>query len=127
MKNPFSQAKHILLYSDSEPNELLIGMLHFLILPFAMLELGNPLLLFQIGASAAGLFQLYAVLCNGTLTLRKYAVMLAIVIALMTVVNYFMAGMLSGSHIGWLLILGFAIWNLIRIEREHLTRGRSRS
>lgn len=118
------RAKHILMYSDSEPNELLIGMLHALILPFAMLELGDPFLMLQLLASAAGFFQLYAVLWNGSLRIRKYAVIAAVIIAISTVVNYYMADMLYGSHVGWLLILVFAIWNLVRVEMESLARGR---
>ena len=69
--------KEIFLFSDSEPNEVLIGLLHAFILPFAMLEMGHPILLFQIGASFVGFFQLYAVLYNGKLKMRKIAVQLA--------------------------------------------------
>lgn len=115
--------KQIFLYSDSEPNEVLIGLLHALILPFAMLEMMTPSIILQFGASAVGFFQLYAVLYNGTLRIRKLAVQLATLVAIATVVNYFLAGMLHGSHFGWLLILVFAIWNLVRVTREHFERG----
>jgi len=114
--------KEIFLYSDSEPIEVLIGMLHAIILPFAMIEIGSPILLFQLLVSAVGFFQLYAVLYNGTLRMRKWAVQAACLVSIATVVNYVMAGMMQGSHFGWLLILVFAIWNLIRVTREELTR-----
>ena len=116
----FRRFKQIFLYSDSEPNEVLIGLLHALILPFAMLEMIDPNNFMQIGASFVGFFQLYAVLYNGKLRIRMIAVQLATLVAIMTVVNYAMAGMLHGSHFGWLLILIFAIWNLIRVTREHI-------
>jgi hypothetical protein len=122
MKKGLKQFTEIFLYSDSEPNEVLIGMLHAVILPFAMLEMGNPFLLFQILASLVGFFQLYAVLYNGTLRIRKWAVQAACLVSIATVVNYIMAGMMHGSHFGWLLILVFAIWNLIRVTREELTK-----
>jgi hypothetical protein len=122
MKRGISKFKEIFLYSDSEPNEVLIGMLHAIILPFAMIEIGNPILLFQIGASFVGFFQLYAVLYNGTLRIRKYAVQLACLVAIATVVNYTISGMMQGSHFGWLLILIFAVWNLVRVTREELVR-----
>jgi hypothetical protein len=122
MKRGISKFKDIFLYSDSEPNEVLIGMLHAVILPFAMIEIGDPILLFQIGASLVGFFQLYAVLYNGTLRIRKYAVQLACLVAIATVVNYTMSGMMQGSHFGWLLILIFAVWNLVRVTREELVR-----
>lgn len=118
----FKRFKQIFLYSDSEPNEVLIGLLHALILPFAMLEMMDPNNFLQVSASAVGFFQLYAVLFNGTLRIRKIAVQLATLVAIMTVVNYFMAGMLRGSHFGWLLILIFAIWNLVRVTREQFER-----
>jgi hypothetical protein len=114
--------KEIFLYSDSEPNEVLIGLLHFLILPFAMFELGQPYLVLQIIASFVGAFQLYAVLFNGSLKVRLWAVQMASMIALGTVINYALAGMLKGSNFGWLLILVFATWNLIRVTREKFTR-----
>lgn len=118
--NPVNRAKEILLYSDSEPNEMLIGILHFTILPFAMLEIGDPWLALQIAGSATGAFQIWAVLYNGTLIMRRVAVKLAILVAMTTVIHYTLAGMMAGSHFGWLLILGFAIWNLIRVHQEEL-------
>ena len=122
MKKGISRFKEIFLYSDSEPNEVLIGLLHAFILPFAMLEIGTPFLLFQIGASAVGFFQLYAVLFNGTLKMRKYAVQAACLVAIATVINYGMVDMMKGSHFGWLLILVFTIWNLIRVTREEIIK-----
>ena len=122
MKKGLIRFKEIFLYSDSEPNEVLIGILHALILPVAMLEMMDPNNLLQIGASAVGFFQLYAVLYNGTLRIRKLAVQLATLVAICTVVNYFMADMLHGSHFRWLLILIFAVWNLIRVTREQFER-----
>lgn len=114
--------KDIFLYSDSEPNEVLIGLLHALILPVAMLEMMEPNMLLQLGASAVGFFQLYAVLWNGKLKVRFMAVKLATLISISTVVNYCLAGMLHGSHFGWLLILVFAVWNLVRVAREYLAK-----
>lgn len=122
MNKGLKRFKEIFLYSDSEPNEVLIGMLHAFILPFAMIEIGNPLLVFQLLVSMVGFFQLYAVLYNGTLKMRKWAVQAACMISIATVVNYSMAGMMEGSHFGWLLILVFAIWNLIRVTREELSK-----
>jgi len=110
--------KQIFLFSDSEPNEVLIGLLHAIILPFAMFEMGDPSLLFQVLASATGWFQLYSVLYNGKLKIRKIAVQLATLVAIATCINYYMMDMLKGSHFGWLLILIFAVWNLIRVTRE---------
>ncbi len=122
-KTGLKRFKEIFLYSDSEPNEVLIGLLHALILPFAMLEIGNQFILLQLFASAVGFFQLYAVLYNGSLKIRKIAVQLATLVAIATVLNYTMAGMLKGSHFGWLLILIFALWNLVKVTKESFERN----
>jgi hypothetical protein len=122
MKKGIKRFMEIFLYSDSEPNEVLIGVLHALILPFAMFELGNPYLILQLIASFVGFFQLYAVLYDGSLRVRKLAVQFATMIALGTVINYYQMDMLKGSNFGWLLILIFAIWNLIRVTREHIEK-----
>jgi len=122
MAKGIKKFKEIFLYSDSEPNEVLIGLLHFIILPFAMLELGNPFWLLQLIASFVGLFQLYSVLYNGSLKFRLIAVQLATMIAIGTVLNYTMAGLMHGSNFGWLLILVFAVWNLIRVTREQILK-----
>jgi hypothetical protein len=122
MKKGIKRFNEIFLYSDSEPNEVLIGVLHALILPFAMMELGNPLLVLQIAASMTGFFQLYAVLYNGSLKIRKIAVQLATLVAIATVLNYCLNGMMNGSHYGWLLILIFAVWNLIRVTKEEIAK-----
>ena len=122
MKKGIKRFNEIFLYSDSEPNEVLIGVLHALILPFAMMELGNPLLALQIAASMTGFFQLYAVLYNGSLKIRKIAVQLATLVAIATVLNYCLNGIMNGSHYGWLLILIFAVWNLIRVTKEEIAR-----
>lgn len=118
MKKGLINFKNIFLYSDSEPNEVLIGTLHAIILPFAMLELGKPHVTLQIIASLVGFFQLYAVLYDGKLRIRKLAVQLAVLIAVGTVLNYCIEGMMSGSHFGWVLIFIFAVWNLIRVTKE---------
>ena len=38
-----ARAKYLLKYCDSESNELMIGVLHMCILPFAMFELGKAM------------------------------------------------------------------------------------
>ena len=55
-KKGLERAKAIMKYTDSESNELMIGVLHMSILPFAMFELGKPWVLLQIAAHLAGAF-----------------------------------------------------------------------
>ena len=56
IKKALGRAREIFLYSDSEPNEILIGILHMLILPFAMLEIGKTWIVLQIFAHLVGAF-----------------------------------------------------------------------
>jgi hypothetical protein len=39
-------------------------------------------------------------------------------VAVATVLNYFIEGMLQGSNIGWVLVLIFSAWNIIRVENQ---------
>lgn len=112
----------MLTYADSEPNEVMIGILHMCILPFAMFELGKPWALLQITAHAVGVFQLYCVLWSGELRMREFAVKLATIISIATVANYCMAGMMRGSHLGWLLVCIMSIWNLYRVSNESMSK-----
>ena len=121
-KKGLARAKAIMQYTDSESNELMIGVLHMCILPFAMFELGEPWALLQVAAHLAGGFQVYCALWDGRLFMRKLAVQIASVISIATVLNYGMADMLHGSHLGWLLICGMSIWNLYRVTHEELYR-----
>ena len=117
MKQIISNLKELFLWSDSEPNEILIGLLHAFILPFAILEIGS-LWFIQVLAVSAGLFQLYAV-GSKDIWCRRLACIIAMVISSATVVNYITAGMMKGSQLGWFLILVFTLWNLIRVSKEY--------
>jgi hypothetical protein len=121
-KKGLARAKAIMKYTDSESNELMIGVLHMSILPFAMFELGKPWVLLQIAAHLAGGFQVYCALWDGRLFMRKLAVQIASIISIATVANYTTAGMMQGSHLGWILICGMSIWNLYRVSHEELYR-----
>lgn len=118
------KAKEIFLYSDSEPNEVLIAMCHLIALPASILfEYENPMPMLCLGAIVAGLFQMWAVLYSGSLKMRLYAVQIATVIAIMTIENLWVAGLLEGSRLGWVIIGMFAGWNTIRVYKEKIEKG----
>lgn len=60
---------------------------------------------------------------NGTLRMRLIAVQIAALVALMTVENLFVEGLLNGSRIGWAIIMAFAMWNTIRVFKEKNERN----
>lgn len=116
-----AKVKELFWYSDSEPNEVLIALCHLVALPAALcVDFANPSFALITGAIFTGAFQMYAVLWDGTLKMRLIAVQLATVVAIMTVMNLSMAGILAGSNIGWVIILTFAVWNTIRVFKEKI-------
>lgn len=111
-------------YSDSEPNEVLIAFCHIFALPAALcVDFDNPSLLLIGAGILAGSFQMWAVLWNGTLRMRLYAVQIAALIAIGTVENLFASGLMNGSRVGWAIIMVFAIWNTIRVFKEKTDKG----
>ena len=123
-KKGLAKLKDLFWYSDSEPNEVLIAMCHIIALPAALcVDFENPSIPLILGGVAAGCFQMWSVVWNGTLRMRLYAVQIAAVIAFMTVENLFVEGMLNGSRIGWAIIMVFAMWNTVRVFKEKMEKG----
>jgi len=118
------KAKELFLYSDSEPNEVLIALCHLIALPASILfEYENPQTFLCIGAVSAGAFQMWAVLFSNSLKMRLIAVQVATLIAIMTIENLYVSGLLNGSRVGWVIIGLFAAWNTLRVYKEKLDRG----
>lgn len=123
-KKGLAKLKDLFWYSDSEPNEVLIAMCHIIALPAALcVDFDNPSLPLILAGILAGSFQMWAVLWNGTLRMRLYAVQIAALIALGTVENLFVSGLLNGSRLGWVIIMVFAVWNTIRVFKEKIDKG----
>jgi len=118
-----SRIKQLFLYSDSEPNEMLIGMCHIVCLPAALcVEFHNPDILLISLAILCGLYQFYAVYINN-LKHRYYAVQCATTIAFATCYSLYSNGLLEGSRLGWCIIFVFAMWNTIRVMIEKINKG----
>lgn len=118
------KAKNIFLYSDSEPNEILISLCHLICLPLSICaEYEDPNYWLIIGALFIGGYQLWAVVYSGSLKNRLRAVKLASLIALATIINLSMVGLMEGSRTGWIIIFLFACWNVIRVEKEKIARN----
>ena len=123
-KKGLAKVKDLFWYSDSEPNEVLIAFCHIFALPAALcVDFDNPSIPLILGGVAAGLFQMWSVVWDGTLRMRLYAVQVAAVIAFMTVENLFVEGLLNGSRIGWAIIMVFAMWNTVRVFKEKMEKG----
>ena len=100
---------------------MLIAFCHLVALPASLIvEFEHKSVWLCVGAIVAGLFQMWAVLYNGTLRMRLIAVQAATLIAISTVVNLYWADLLSGSRVGWIIIMLFAAWNTIRVFNQKL-------
>ena len=123
-KKGLAKLKDLFWYSDSEPNEVLIAMCHIFALPAALcVDFDNPSIPLILSGIAAGSFQMWAVLWNGTLKMRLIAVQIAALIAVMTCENLLVSGLMNGSRVGWVIIMFFAIWNTIRVYKEKIEKG----
>ena len=123
-KRGLEKFKDLFWYSDSEPNEVLIALCHIIALPAAILvDFENPSALLIACGVLAGSFQMWAVLWNGTLRMRLYAVQIAALIAIGTCENLWVEDLLNGSRVGWVIIMMFAIWNTIRVFKEKLDKN----
>ena len=123
-KKGLAKLKDLFWYSDSEPNEVLIAMCHIFALPAALcVDFDNPSIPLILSGIAAGSFQMWAVLWNGTLKMRLIAVQIAALIAVMTCENLLVSGLMNGSRVGWAIIMFFAIWNTIRVYKEKIEKG----
>ncbi len=119
-----AKMKELFWYSDSEPNEVLIALCHIIALPAALcVDFENPSPLLIAGGIAAGAFQTWAVVWNGTLKMRLLAVQIAALVALITIENLWVEDLLNGSRLGWVIIGLFAIWNTIRVYKEKLEKN----
>ena len=117
----WDKVKDLFWYSDSEPNEVLIAFCHLICLPLALImEFENPNILFILGGAGAGAFQLWSVIWKGCLKYRLIAVQIATLVAVMTIINLCMAGLMTGSRTGWIIIGVFAFWNTIRVFKEKI-------
>ena len=121
MKKGIDRFKEIFWFSDSEPNEVLIAFCHLIALPASLIvEFEHKSAWLCVSAILAGLFQMWAVLYNGTLKMRLIAVQAATLIAISTVVILYWAGLLSGSRVGWIIIMLFAAWNTVRVFNQKI-------
>lgn len=119
-----SRLKEIFLYSDSMQTEILVAFCHLIALPASLVaEFHTVNISFFIIAIGSGMFQMWAVLWDGSLTMRLLAVQLATVIAISTIINLSMAGLMCGSRTNWIIIAIFAMWNTIRVFKEKLSNG----
>ena len=119
----FKRARNIFLYSDSEPNEVMIALCHLICLPLTILadfETKNYMLMLL--GFISGLYQLWAVLKKDCIKYRLIAVQVATAIAISTVLNLINQGLFYGSKTGWGIILLFAVWNTIRVFLEKIKR-----
>lgn len=120
VKRCLNNLKEIFLYADSQPTEIMLGMLNFiLLLPATLIELGW-IPLYQIAGILIGGFQLFAV-ARQDISLRRNASFLSFVVFTMTIVLYASCGYFSksASHWGWVVLWLSSLSSVKRVTTEY--------
>jgi hypothetical protein len=123
VKRCLHNLKEIFLYADSQPTEIMLGMLNFiLLLPATLIELGW-IPVYQIAGILVGGFQLFAV-ARQNISLRRNASFLSFVVFTMTIVLYASCGYLSksASHWGWVVLWLSSLSSVKRVTTEYYHR-----
>lgn len=123
VKRCLNNLKEIFLYADSQPTEIMLGMLNFvLLLPATIIEIGF-VPLYQLSGVLIGGYQLLAV-ARQDIKMRKRASFLSFVIFTTTVTIYALCGYLSNSasHWGWLVLWFSSLSSVKRVHAEFYHR-----
>lgn len=119
VKRCLKNLKDIFLYADSQPTEIMLGMLNFILLfPTTIIELGW-IPVYQIYGLLVGGFQLFAV-ARQDIKLRKTASLLSFTVFSTTVTFYALEGYLnnSASHWGWVVLWLSSLSSVKRVHSE---------
>lgn len=120
VKRCLNNLKEIFLFADSQPTEIMLGMLNFvLLLPATLIELGFIPIYQSIGILVGG-YQLYAV-ARQNIKMRRSASFLSFVVFTMTIVLYATCGYLtkSASHWGWVVLWLSSLSSVKRVTTEY--------
>ena len=117
----FKKLFHIWKYSDSQPTEIMLGMVNFLLTPIAiyfevgLMPLFIPLLI------AGGIFQLWAV-STEQVCKRVKAAFVSLCLFVVTLLLYLNSecGLHSPVHYGWVFLVICSLGSLIRLKNEEL-------
>jgi hypothetical protein len=119
VKRCLSNLKEIFLYADSQPTEIMLGALNFiLLLPATIIELGW-IPAYQIYGMLVGGYQLFAV-AHKNINMRKTASLLSFTVFSTTVTFYALEGYLnnSASHWGWVVLWLSSLSSVKRVHSE---------
>lgn len=122
IKSNFEKLRHIYMYYDSEPMEILQSLVWvFLLIPMTMIELGfRPLI--HTTMFILAVTQIVVVL-NYSLNARKILSFVLFLITTAITANYILSGMvLEKSFMVFLFNVFFAFFNLKRLTMEKLRK-----
>ena len=119
----FSKLKTILTYYDSEPTEIMQGVVWLVFFPIVhTLDCGLNLW-FIIPSMALGLASIQGA-CTQTVKVRKTLGLGVFIFSVVTVVYYFICGKMTSSpvHLGWFMVMISAFFNLKRLSNHYYTK-----
>lgn len=123
VKRCLNNLREIFLYADSQPTEIMLGMLNFiLLLPATIIEIGW-IPIYQIYGMCVGFYQLFSV-ARQNISMRKNAAVLSLTVFTTTVTMYAFEGYLftSASHWGWVVLWLSSLSSVKRVYTEYYHR-----
>lgn len=120
IKRCLNNLREIFLYADSQPTEIMLGMLNFiLLLPATIIEIGW-IPIYQIYGMCVGFYQLFSV-ARQNINMRKNAAVLSLTVFTTTVTMYAFEGYLfhSASHWGWVVLWLSSLSSVKRVYTEY--------
>lgn len=123
IKANFSRLRAIFLYYDSEPMEVLQGIIWILLfIPITLIEQGFNWLMHPLGFFV-GLLQIYCVL-NCSLNKRKLVSLIVFLWSLVVTISYLLDGAMikQPAHLVFAFVSIYAFFNLKRLTIEGLKR-----
>lgn len=123
MREKLKNLRNILVYSDPEPTEFLIGLISLLMIPLFLWRNGIEILALYIVFVGLGLYQICS-LAGSDFCLRQRACLFTMAAYLVMFFNTTIISVYLSFPIGyethWLFLALVSFWNLKRVSTDHL-------
>jgi len=119
MNKKIKNLRNILLYSDSEPTELLVGLISGLMVPLFLWRNHNEIMALYFIFIGLGLFQIGAVICSNFVARERaslFTMATYIVMFLNTTIISVYLKFPIGYELHWLFLAVISVWNLKRVS-----------
>ena len=119
MNKKIKNLRNILLYSDSEPTELLVGLISGLMVPLFLWRSHNEIMALYFVFILLGVYQIGAVICSNFVARERaclFTMATYIVMFLNTTIISVYLKFPIGYELHWLFLAVISLWNLKRVS-----------